>query len=228
MISKVIAIDGPSGSGKSTIAKLIAAKLGLVYLDTGAMFRGLGYILDQKNIDAENVSDIEECLQNIKLEYGIDEDTLIKIDGLNLTKIIREHKVSELASIYSQVPEVRSFLKKKQQEIGNARPSILEGRDIGTVIFPKAALKFFLTANPEVRAKRRLTQLIEKDQNNQGKYSVKSILKDIEERDLKDSTRAEAPLVQASDAMAVDTSSLGIDQVVDLIVAEYQKKKDLF
>lgn len=234
-VAKVIAIDGPSGSGKSTIAKIIAQKLNLTYLDTGAMFRSLAYILDQLPIDfnqqhlsQSELQQVQSCLQQMNFEYGVSSDILIRINGENLTEKIREHQVSAMASKISKFSVVRDYLAQKQRLIAKERPSILEGRDIGTVIFPNAAVKVFLTASATLRAKRRYEQLIEKDANNKNTYDQKKIEQDIIERDRQDQERTIAPLKKASDAIEIDTSSLSIDQVCDQIIAEYHKQQHLF
>jgi cytidylate kinase len=227
-MSKVIAIDGPSGSGKSTIAKLVSENLNLVYLDTGAMFRGLGYAIKKSNISFDDHTEIEKFLETVKFEYGVDENTLIRINDEDLTTIIREHEVSSLASEVSQVPAIRNFLKEAQRNIASSRPSILEGRDIGTVIFPNALLKFFLTADPKVRAQRRFDQLVEKDHSNKEKFSVESILKDIAARDEKDQAREVAPLLKADDAIEIDTSNQTIEEIINFITSKFIEKENLF
>jgi cytidylate kinase len=226
MKSKVIAIDGPSGSGKSTITQLIARELGLIYLDTGAMFRAIALHLHERNIQSSDSSSIESELEKMNFKYAKDDSNLVEINGVNLTQKIREHHVSELASIYSKVPMVREVLKNLQRSIAGERPSILEGRDIGTVIFPDAALKFFLTADPKVRAQRRLEQIKEKDPATS--LTVESIYEDIVERDKSDQQRAIAPLVKAQDAKEINTTSMSIEEVVDLVCSEYKNSKDLF
>lgn len=234
-VSKVIAIDGPSGSGKSTIAKMVAAELSLIYLDTGAMFRALGYILNQTDIDltqpvlneAES-SKMKSILENLTFEYGVNNDILIRIDGEDLTQKIREHEVSGLASLVSKYGIVRDYLKIKQREIVIDQASVLEGRDIGTVVFPNAALKIFLTADAQVRALRRYEQLIEKDEKNRANYSVKQILNDIEQRDKQDKERAIAPLIRAHDAIEIDTSFLDITGVKSKIIDLFMAKKSSF
>jgi cytidylate kinase len=226
MKSKVIAIDGPSGSGKSTITKLIAEKLGLIYLDTGAMFRAIAFHLDEKNILISEITKIENELERMNFQYAKDESSLVEINGKNLTQKIREHQVSELASIYSKVPRVREYLKNLQRQIAGERPSILEGRDIGTVIFPDAALKFFLTADPKIRAERRLQQIKEKDPAVN--LTVESIFEDIVERDKSDQQRAIAPLVKAEDAKEINTTSMTIEEVVSFVCSEYKNSQDLF
>lgn len=224
MKDKVIAIDGPSGSGKSTVAKIVATKLKLTYLDTGSMFRAIGYMLVNDNIDYEKDDQlVKEYLNQLDFEYGLDENTLIKINGINLTEKIREHEVSKLASMVSKSNAVREYLKFIQRNIASKKPSVLEGRDIGSVIFPNAALKIYLTAESKVRAERRYKELCEKDSENQEKYSIKSIQKDIETRDYHDKNREIAPLVKADDAIEVNTSFISIEEVAERIISEYNK-----
>lgn len=232
---KVIAIDGPSGSGKSTIAKIVSNKLKLTYLDTGAMFRAIGYSINKLNIDYskmklsdEEHNAVQTLLEELNFEYGVDENILIRVDGEDLTQKIREHEVSTLASLTSKFSQVRNYLKDKQRQIARQKASVLEGRDIGTVIFPNAAVKIFLTADPKVRAQRRYTQLIENDASNKSKYSVESIMKDIEQRDAQDANRKIAPLTKADDAISIDTSYLSIEEVANRIIEAYNNKKELF
>jgi cytidylate kinase len=232
---KVIAIDGPSGSGKSTIAKIVSNKLSLTYLDTGAMFRAIGYSIRKLDIDfskneltkSESES-VQNLLDSLKFEYGVDDKTLIRVNDEDLSEKIREHEISTLASLTSKFSPVRNYLKSIQRDIAILKPSVLEGRDIGTVIFPNAAVKIFLTADPEVRAERRYSQLIEKDESNRDKYSVGKIMKDIEERDAQDANRSIAPLTKASDAIEIDTSYLSIEEVAESIIEAYNNKKELF
>lgn len=224
--SKVIAIDGPSGSGKSTIAKLVAQKLGLTFLDTGAMYRAIGLHLDLKGISSEEVDKIQSELNKISFEYAPSKNVLVRLNDQDFSQKIREHHVSHLASKYSQVKIIRDFLVSFQRQIAGDRASILEGRDIGTIVFPHAALKFFLTADTKIRAKRRLDQLQEK--NPTGVFALEDIQKDIQHRDEKDSERDIAPLVKTEDAIEVDTSTLSIEDVVKLICDKYQEKIHLF
>ncbi len=235
MRDKVIAIDGPSGSGKSTIAKIIASKLSLTYLDTGAMFRAIAYHVSKLNIDFSKAeltdtesSELEACLSKMNFEYGVDERTLIRIDNEDLTQKIREHFVSELASKTSKFPIIRNYLKSKQRDIAKLKPSVLEGRDIGTVIFPNAAVKIFLTASSEIRAQRRFDQLVEINPENSKLHSVESILKDIKLRDDQDQSRETAPLKKADNAIELDTTAMDIEEVVNAITNEYNNKKELF
>jgi cytidylate kinase len=218
--SPVIAIDGPSGSGKSTIAKMVAGQLNILYIDTGAMFRSLAYLLKERgfNIDEPNSEEekkIEQELSKINFEYGLTEEDLVKIDGENLSKVIRDHKVSTLASQVSKITAVRVYLKELQRVIAGKNHSIMEGRDIGTIVFPNSYCKIFLTASADVRAKRRLAQLIEKGQTELDLETVKA---DIIKRDESDMNRAAAPLVKAQDGIELDTSELNLEEVIAQII----------
>lgn len=218
----VIAIDGPSGSGKSTIAKKVAQKLGWLYLNTGAMYRALGIVLSDRGYDLEESDPaIAQELLSLKFEYGINATKLIQVDGKDFTESIKEHRASELASKVSRISEVRDYLKQFQRDLAHTRPSVLDGRDIGTVIFPDAFLKIFLTAKPEVRAKRRLDEL--NSENNE--HSFEEILNDIKKRDHQDQTRELAPLKQAKDAILIDASNLDIDQVVNQVIRLVQERQ---
>lgn len=212
--SRVIALDGPSGSGKSTIAKEVAKKLSLVYIDTGAMFRAIGLSAYSAGISFEEGEALSSFIENLDLQYGVSKDVLIVANGEDLTSKIREHHVSELASTISKLPTVRTFLLEFQRSLGNATTCVMEGRDIGTVVFPDSFCKIFMTASNEVRAERRLKQLREQgDQDIQ----LDQIIEDIKTRDERDSSRDVAPLKQAEDAILLDTSSLTFDQVLDRI-----------
>ena len=235
MKDKVIAIDGPSGSGKSTIARIIASRLSLTYLDTGAMFRALAFVLKDVNIDfSQNIlkpqdkDTLTRFLTKLKFEYSPTESVLVRLNNDDLTNVIREHSVSEMASRVSKFSEIRNYLKDKQREISSIKASVLEGRDIGTVVFPNAALKIYLVADSRIRAQRRFNQLVEKDPDNKKNLSVESILTDIDDRDLQDQTRDIAPLRKAPDAISIDTTNLSIDEVTDTIINEYNKNKIYF
>jgi len=229
MKDTVIAIDGPSGSGKSTIAKIVANRLNLTYLDTGAMFRAIGFMLVNDKVDYEKDDQtVINYLNSLEFEYGVDKNTLIQINERNLTEKIREHEVSKLASMVSKVNAVREYLKFIQRKIASHKPSVLEGRDIGTVIFPNAALKIYLTADSKVRAERRFNELVEKDPSNKSKYTVESIQKDIETRDYHDKNREIAPLVKADDAVEIDTSFSSIEEVAEQVISEYNKLENKF
>lgn len=214
MTSKVIAIDGPSGSGKSTVTKTLAAKLGILYIDTGAMFRAIALHSHENSVPFEEKK-LSEFLPTISLKYIGDKNRLIAINGVDFTEKIREHFVSELASQISSIPAVRSFLLNFQRSLVKEKMAIMEGRDIGTVVFPDAFCKIYLSASNEVRAKRRMEELTNKGQTG---FTFDSILKDIIERDERDKNRTIAPLKMADDAILVDSSQLTSDQVIEKMI----------
>lgn len=233
MKDRVIAIDGPSGSGKSTITKRLASELGFTYLDTGAMFRSLAYKLNDLNIDfckpkldVEEAQRVRNFLEDLNFEYAPDDKRLIVIDNEDLTDRIREHRVSSLASRISKFSIVRNYLADTQRQLARKGKVILEGRDIGTVIFPNAALKFFLTADAQVRAQRRLKELQEKDPAFDG--DLAKIKADVEKRDREDTQREHAPLKKASDAVEIDTSHLSVDQVIQKMKEYYHQRQEFF
>ncbi len=217
----MLAIDGPGGSGKSTIAKKVAERLGILYIDTGAMYRALALAAHEANVPFTSPQEIQEFLTNLKMQYGVSPAELIVIDGKNLTQRIREHHVSKLASEFSQILIVRNHLVDFQRKLGLQTFCVMEGRDIGTVVFPDAFCKIFLTASLEIRARRRLEELKQKGQNN---FTLEQVLSDVQERDRQDMQRKESPLKQAGDAILLDTSSYTIEQVQDKII-EVAKKK---
>lgn len=225
----VIALDGPSGSGKSTVAKRVAEKLGLIYIDTGSMFRAAAYALQHIGIDftvpkldIASEKKVRDFLEHHRFQYSPAPGVLIMLDNLNLTDAIREHNVSRLASQISKHKVIRDFLAKWQREIVSDRPSILDGRDIGTVIFPNAILKVFLTASAEERAQRRYDELKERGQTD---LDFKTILKDIEERDFEDMNREIAPLKKAADAIELDSTGKTIDQMIEFIIEKWKENK---
>lgn len=207
-----IAIDGPGGAGKSTIAKLVGNKLGLEYIDTGAMYRAIGLKLEREGIKPDDIISIRNMLEETAIDFV---NGRIILDGVDVSDVIRTQEISKLASIYSQVPEVRSKLIDIQRRIAAGKGVIMDGRDIGTNVLTDAELKIFLTADPMVRARRRYDELKAK--------GVKTILDDIYEeikdRDYQDMNRKLNPLVQAEDAAMVDTSDMTIDEVVNTIVS---------
>jgi cytidylate kinase len=217
----VIAIDGPSGSGKSTVAKSLATELGILYIDTGAMFRALGYMANERGVNLESEQEVEAFLQSINLQYQSNDSSLISIDGNDLSEKIREHHVSKLASIISQIPCVRTFLLDFQRGLANSKVCVMEGRDIGTVVFPNAFCKFFVTASIEVRAQRRFDQLVEKGQND---VDLEQLKKDVKKRDDKDMGREVAPLKKADDAELVDTSEMGLNSVITYLKGKVGSK----
>lgn len=214
-IAKVVAIDGPAGSGKSSVTKLVAKKLDFLYIDTGAMFRALSVYFHLHHIDFTEGEHVISALQNLKFEYAKSKGVLICINGVDYTDKIREHYVSELASKISLIPSVRMYLLDFQRQIVEDRFAVMEGRDIGTVVFPNAFCKIYLSASNEVRAQRRFKELEDKGQKN---VDYEQILNDIIDRDLRDKNRDIAPLKQALDAIRVDSSHKTIEEVVDTII----------
>lgn len=211
----IIAIDGPSGSGKSTIAKILAKKLGISYLDTGAMYRGIAYYVIKKGIEVTDEAAVIEALKDISMQISkTDGVQQVIVNGENVTPYIRENSVSMAASTVSKIPAVRIKLVELQRKIASESDCVLDGRDIGSYVLPNADYKFYLTADSRVRAVRRQAELAQKGQI----LTVDEIQKDIEARDLQDTTRAFAPLVICSDAMFLDTSALSIDEVTDIVL----------
>lgn len=214
-MNKEIAIDGPAGAGKSTIAKRVAEKLGLIYVDTGAMFRAIALYMTGKCVKSNETDKVKEELNNIRLDivYENGEQQIILNDE-NVSRLIRNPEISKAASSFAQVPEVRERLLILQRELADKRPVVMDGRDIGTKVLPSASVKIFLTADVKVRAERRYKELTEKGE----KVNLEDIMSDIKSRDEQDMNRKVSPLVQADDAVLVDTSSLSVDEVVDAII----------
>lgn len=216
MKNMTIAIDGPAGAGKSTIAKLLAEKLNYVYIDTGAMYRAVTYLYLQskRTFDEAYISKIAENI-NLKIKNIAGKNT-IWVDNKDISKEIRSASVTANVSRVAAISTVRTFLVEKQRELGKNGNVILDGRDIGTVVFPNADLKIFLTASVEIRAKRRFDELKNKDISNKD-ISYEELKNEIKQRDKFDSERKVSPLCKADDAITIDSSNLDIDQVVDKI-----------
>ncbi len=202
----IIALDGPAGSGKSTIAKLIAKQNKISYLDTGAMYRMVTFYLLNNKIDLANEELVASELKNISLKIEKED---FYLNGENVNEVIRSIEVTKNVSVVAAQKAVREFLVDEQREIASSTACILDGRDIGTVVFPNADYKFFLTASAEVRAKRRFDQNV----GNSNEQSYEEILSEIIRRDELDSTRKESPLKKAEDAIEVDSSNLTIEEV---------------
>ena len=217
MDSFMVTIDGPAGSGKSTIAKMIAKKYNFTYLDTGAMYRMIALYVIRHNIDLENKKEIEEMLKNVKLDI---QGNTFYLNGEDVSEAIRTPEVSKIVSPVAAIKEVRVKLVDMQREISFGKRIILDGRDMGTTVFPKADVKIFLIASPEIRAKRRLKEYDEKGIA----ATYEEVLESIKERDYIDSTRKESPLVKAQDAHEIDSSKLNIDDVLKEISAYIDKK----
>ena len=204
-----VAVDGPSGAGKSTIAKRIAAELGIVYVDTGAMYRSVGLYVFRKGVDPKDAEAVTALLPEITVDmcYGDDGLQRMILNGEDVTKDIRLPEISMYASAVSAIPAVRAFLLEMQRSLARRNSVIMDGRDISTVVLPDAEVKIFLTAEAETRAKRRELELMERGTPE----PFEKILKELQERDYNDSHRAEAPLRQAEDAVLIDTTALHFD-----------------
>ena len=206
-----IAIDGPAGAGKSTIAKAVAKDLGIIYLDTGAMYRATAYLALQKGIDPKDEQKVSEMLEDLKMDVVYkDGDQRIIVNGIDATPYLREHYMSKAASDISALPCVRYKMVDLQRDFASKNDVVLDGRDIGTFVLPNANCKFFLTASPEERAQRRMKDLEEKGE----KVDYQTLLSDIIQRDYNDSHREVAPLKQADDADFVDTTQMSVEDVV--------------
>ena len=210
-----IAIDGPAGAGKSTIARRLAAELGYYYVDTGAIYRTVAYFLDLLGISPKDVDGVERYIDEltVSIEYDEEGKQHMLMNGMDVTGEIRTQDISQKASLVSAHAVVRDVLLDMQRDVARKHNVIMDGRDIGTVVLPKATVKIFLTAAPEIRAKRRMDELIAKGQ----KAQYETILKELQQRDYQDTHRAVAPLKQAKDAVRVDTSELDIEGVVAAI-----------
>jgi len=207
-----IAIDGPAGAGKSTIARALAKELGYYYVDTGAIYRTVAYFLDLLGISPKDVDGVSRYLDEltVNIEYDADGKQHMIMNGMDVTDEIRTPDISQKASLVSAHGIVRDMLLDMQRDVAKQHNVIMDGRDIGTVVLPRATVKIFLTASAEVRAKRRVDELIAKGQ----KAEFAQVLKDIQQRDHQDSTRPIAPLKQAKDAVLLDTSELDIPGVI--------------
>lgn len=211
---RVVAIDGPAGAGKSTIARALAKALGLEYLDTGAMYRAVTAIALRRNLDVHDGAVIGPLAREIDIEVGLDD---VRADGEDVTAFIRGPEVTASVSAVAALSDVRRDMRQRQRSWGEARGGgVIEGRDIGTVVFPDAVLKVYLTASPRVRAERRVAEF---------GGDVDTIERQIRERDHKDSSRSDSPLVESDDSVVVDTSHRTIEDVVQEIIGLLQDKE---
>lgn len=216
-----IAIDGPAGAGKSTIAKLLAAELGYVYVDTGAMYRAMAVYFSKHEIQPEDETEINRAVTQIQIAVGYENSAQqVFLNGENVTGLLRTEEIGKMASATSKYPSVREKLLELQRNLAETNDVIMDGRDIGTTVLPNASVKIFLTASADARAKRRYEELCAKGENCD--YAM--IKADIEQRDYADSHRTISPLVQAEDAVLVDTSDMDISQVVEAIKEIINKK----
>ena len=217
-----IAIDGPAGAGKSTIARRLAKELGFYYVDTGAIYRTVAYFMDLLGISPKDVDGVERYIDELTINIVYDEEGKqhMLMNGMDVSDDIRTQDISQKASLVSAHKVVRDMLLDMQRQVAREHNVIMDGRDIGTVVLPKANVKIYLTASAEVRAKRRYDELVAKGQ----KTSLAQVLKDVQQRDYQDTHREIAPLKQAKDAVLVDTTELDIDGVVAAIKAIVQEK----
>jgi len=211
----IIAIDGWSSCGKSTLAKAIAKKLNYAYIDTGAMYRACTYFFIQQQIDLKDEGAVEAALKNIQITFkSIDGINTTFLNGKNVEQDIRSMDVSNLVSPVAELSVVRKFLVEQQQAMGQQKSVVLDGRDIGTVVFPNAELKIFLTAEPEVRAKRRFEELKQKGIE----ITLSEVITNLQERDHIDSTRADSPLKQANDAHLIDNTYMDLETSINRVL----------
>ena len=216
-----IAIDGPGGAGKSTIAKAVAKRLDILYVDTGALYRTIGLYVRSKNVDPKDAESVGALLPEIKLEVTYENGAqCVYLNGINHGDAIRTAEMSMYASAVSAIPAVRAFLLETQKDIARKNSVIMDGRDIGTVILPDADVKIFMTASPECRAMRRYKELLARGQE----ASYEQVLAEMNERDGQDSSRAIAPTKQADDAVLFDNSELDFEQSVDAIIEMVEAK----
>lgn len=222
----VIAIDGFSSNGKSTMAKSLAKQIGYIYIDSGAMYRAVTlYCLQQGlfNGNELNESELQNEIKNIKIEFKLNKDTGLPetyLNGENVESMIRSMEVSSKVSIVSAIPFVRHAMVALQQKMGEAKGIVMDGRDIGTVVFPSAELKIFVTAKAEIRAQRRFDELRSKGDT---KTTYEEVLENLKSRDHMDQTRAESPLVQADDAILLDNSYMTIDEQMQWLLNKFKQ-----
>lgn len=218
----IIAIDGFSSCGKSTVAKAVAKKLHFVFIDSGAMYRAVTLYFLRHHIDLTDTDEINAALKHIHIDFVPHTDKVcILLNGEDVSEEIRMMHVSEKVSEVSAIKEVRHALVKQQRDLGKRRNIVMDGRDIGTTVFPDADLKIFMTASPDVRAERRLAELLAKGEL----VSMEEIRQNLAHRDHIDSTREESPLRQAEDAVVLDNSDLTQEQQLQIVLEEYEKRK---
>ena len=212
----IIAIDGPAGAGKSTVAKILAKRLGFLYIDTGAMYRALTLKVLENNIPVNDELRINELTKKVKIDLRNNPDgsLTVLLDGQDVSLEIRKARITQFVSDIAKIKDVRQVLVKMQRELGKRGDCVLDGRDIGTVVFPDATRKFFIDAASNVRVQRRFKELKDLDQN----IVVLDVEKDLSNRDKIDSTREISPLCKAKDAIYIDTTELSIEQVVDKLL----------
>ena len=208
----VVAIDGYSSCGKSTLAKALAKKLNFIYIDSGAMYRAVTLFFIRHNIDLKDQESVNDALSAIQIDFKTSEtQTLITLNSEDVSKEIRQMPVANKVSTVSAIKDVRLEMVKQQQRMGRSGKIVMDGRDIGTVVFPNADLKLFMTADPQIRAERRYNELISKDE----KVNMEDIFENLAKRDFQDTTREESPLIQAEDAVVLDNSHIDETQQLE-------------
>ena len=219
----IIAIDGPSGAGKSTVAKALAQRLGYIYIDTGAMYRGVALRAKERGLSVEDEEELFHLASALHFAFSQKESgDRVLCDETDITEAIRSPEISLLASDISKIASVRKALVQKQREMGQEGGVVLEGRDIGTVVFPEADAKFYLDAQPQERARRRYEELVKKDRN----IRFQETLDDVIRRDQNDMHRAVSPLRKADDAMVIDSTDLSIEEVVEQMAGRILEKEN--
>lgn len=213
----VIAIDGPAGSGKSTVSKLVAKRLNLLYLDTGAMYRALTLKMMKSSVDPEDTASIIKITYKTEINLTVEpgEDPRIFLDGEDVSKEIRTSEVTQMVKYVARIPEVRKHMVEIQRSIAGREGAVVEGRDIGTVVLPEASFKFYLDAAEKERSRRRFKELKEMGED----VSLSEITVDVKSRDTSDMTRKVAPLKKAKDAVCIDSTEMSIEKVVDKILS---------
>jgi cytidylate kinase len=217
----LITIDGPAGAGKTTVSRALAERLGYRYIDTGALYRGVAYEARRRNINLQDDNELEDLCRQLQLSFVTNEKGLRLYCGkADITDQIRTPEISMMASAVSAKSVVRQYLLKVQRDIGRQKAAVFEGRDMGTVVFPDADVKFFLDASPEIRALRRF-----QEGDDKLGQTLKEVQNDMRQRDANDSTRKLAPLRLADDAILIDSSELSIDRVVDLMLSYVEQNR---
>ncbi len=218
----IIALDGHSSCGKSTTAKRVAAQLGYAFIDTGAMYRAVSLYFHQNHISITNPKEVEKALGEIKITFHFNQQrgaSDVFLNGLNVEEEIRKMYISQMVSQVSAIPAVRKAMVAQQQQMAKHRGVVMDGRDIGTQVFPDAEVKVFMTADTVIRAERRQKELLEKNEL----VDLEEIIENLKQRDLIDSTRSEGPLVQAKDAVLMDTSFMTLEEQVNFVLDLHQK-----
>ena len=220
----IIAIDGPAGSGKSTVAKFIAKRLNYRYIDTGSMYRAVAWSAEKKDIDLSDENAVGQWVTQLKIEFVADPaGQQVKVNGENATGLLKNEVVGRGAAKVAAQKRVREILVAKQQEIGESGNVVMDGRDIGTQVFPNAELKFFMDADAEERGKRRYLELKEKNLD----VDLENIIAEIKQRDHEDRTRDISPLCPAEDAIKIDTTKFTIEEVIDKVMEQINLKKEI-